>query len=986
MHRAVASIVRDEQVVGCPSCVVLVSTTSGGAQLRATLENILLCDGRSSGESAEPGSVAMPALSTRNRWYEALHGRAGCRDVWLSDIERSVLFQDAARQAVDAGHQPPFSVGPGLIGEIMALYDGLRRNLRTVDTFERVVVEELEPSREVDRGADRLLRQTRFLVEAFRAYERRLIETGALDEERLRQRLLGPDAPVTFTRVVVTVHDVVADAVGGLWPADFDLLTRLGGLERVDVIATDGILDAGYRERLEACLPGLEETRVAASARTPPTLYRPPDEERLYFGARDREDELVELARWLKARAREARGPDAGPTPVSDRFAVVFQRPLPYLYLARTVLESARIPYQTFDALPLAAEPFAAAIDLVLQAVESGPSRGVLVALMSHPSLRFDAGGTAISRVELAALDRLWLTGHGGDGREGLERLVASDTRGAGTGATGVDVPGRLAVVAKAALDAADSLASLTRTRPASQLYEGVLAFLTDHEAATPDDDVLRERHLRGRAACRAILESLRDAHRQYGDPPTTSADAARSARRWIEARTFAPRIGDEGIQLVDTETASYGDFDEIRILGLVDGEWPAPRPRNIFYPPGLLTQLGWPRDRDRVGSDRAAFSDLRHLPIRAVSMSSFTLEDDRLVSASPLLERVDDMPTSVLDGRDLPWRRVMLDEALAMDPVVEGVVSGVAGRWLRLRRCRSPREDPRFHGHTTPRRSSRYAVTAVDQYLDCPFRYFACRVLDVAEEPTDDPRIAAVDRGRFIHDVFATFFERWQGAGERAIAPDGIDRARAMFMEVVDGRLPQLRERDRAVERRRLLGSSVSTGLGERVLQLELERPGTVIERLIEFSIDGEWRFVGNDDANGRKVRVRGTADRIDLMADGRLWLVDYKSGRAPDRTRAVQLPIYSVSAEQRLAGYGGRDWTLGGAAYVAFGGRTALVNLERRPSGLTEVLRDGQQRFLEAVSGIERGEFPPRPAEQTLCDTCPYPAICRKDFVDVP
>ena len=48
----------------------------------------------------------------------------------------------------------------------------------------------------------------------------------------------------------------------------------------------------------------------------------------------------------------------------SSRTAVVFKRPLPYVYLASEVFGSAGIPFQTFDAIPLAAEPTAAALDL----------------------------------------------------------------------------------------------------------------------------------------------------------------------------------------------------------------------------------------------------------------------------------------------------------------------------------------------------------------------------------------------------------------------------------------------------------------------------------------------------------------------------------------------------------------------------------------------------------------------------------------------
>ena len=62
--------------------------------------------------------------------------------------------------------------------------------------------------------------------------------------------------------------------------------------------------------------------------------------------SRDREEELVAVAKRVKAE-----------TPNLDRVAVVFERPLPYLYIAREVFGGAGIPYQTTDALPLADAP-----------------------------------------------------------------------------------------------------------------------------------------------------------------------------------------------------------------------------------------------------------------------------------------------------------------------------------------------------------------------------------------------------------------------------------------------------------------------------------------------------------------------------------------------------------------------------------------------------------------------------------------------------
>src|SRR4029077_15684392 len=94
---------------------------------------------------------------------------------------------------------------------------------------------------------------------------------------------------------------------------------------------------------------------------------------------RDREEELVAIARQLKADRRSG---DALPL---DRTAIVYKNPLPYLYAAAEIFRGAGIPYQLSDALPLAAEPTSAGLDLILDAVASRFSRSTMIALLRSP-------------------------------------------------------------------------------------------------------------------------------------------------------------------------------------------------------------------------------------------------------------------------------------------------------------------------------------------------------------------------------------------------------------------------------------------------------------------------------------------------------------------------------------------------------------------------------------------------------------------------
>jgi len=936
--------------------VVLPSSAAADA-FRRFLEDAVIGGG--------PRALAIPHLLTRDGWMAALQDGLPAPARPASGLEREVLLRAAAHSAADAGAAPPFTLRPGLVAEMLAFYDAVRRHGRSVDDFERVAVGELERAADSDRGAARMLEQTRFLVAAFRGYETRLSESGAADEHTLRRALLDA-AGTPFDHVVVGVGDHAGDA-SGLWPSDFDLLTRVAGLSRLDVVATSAALGAGLIERLRRWLPGLEEADAAAGPAGPgPALLAPAEATAPpYWTARDREEELADVARAVKRAHRLDRA-----APLA-RTAVVFKRPLPYVYLARQVFMSAGVPCQLFDALPLAAEPFAAAIDLVFEAVESGFSRASLVALLRSPLLQFGGGGRRVGAAGAALLDRkLSEARYLADPSE-LPKLAAAWT-----------APDALRRAARAAAAMVVELAPLSEDARPTVHLDTLLRFVDAHERRVGVPALARERHLRVRAAVLSALARIREAHARYDDSPRPFEETAALLRRWIEAQTFAPREGSAGVQFLDAGAAVFGEFDTLHLVGLTAREWPEGTPSGIFYPASMLADLGWPPDADARAAERASFDDLLRSARDAVRVSTITLEDDAVVEPSPYLDDLVRCGLPVARAPRTRPARVLASEALVSDVPLAPASRPAAADWLALRLGRTPASDERFHGAAGAVTLASHRVSALDRYLACPFAYFAEHVLRLKEEPGDEDALDPRAQGTLVHAVLEAFYAEWHARGHGAVTPDLLPEARALFAEVAEARLAPLAPADAAVQRARLLGSPAAEGCGDIALVAEAERDRgvAVIERLLEHALDGETRLGTGESA--RSIRLSAKADRIDLFADGTFRLIDYKLSHAPNLKHVVQLPAYAAAARQRLDGRHGRSWRVSDAAYVSFGSEDHYEPLAASDAKLEAALAAGEARLLDAVSRIARGSFPVAPAEPHRCRYCPYAGVCRKDY----
>jgi ATP-dependent helicase/nuclease subunit B len=505
------------------------------------------------------------------------------------------------------------------------------------------------------------------------------------------------------------------------------------------------------------------------------------------------------------------------------------------------------------------------AADVALNGVEPVP----LLALLKHPLLRLGAGEGAHGYA-VAALERAILRGpRPSPGTDGLKRALSDfgpmrdklhrrdprrfvSDRAIGAAAGLVD---RLAA----------ALAPLERFGDAPQPFDALMAAHRDVVTMLSDG---------GDGLCAAFAgEDGTKLDAAFDEGVADGAAASFVVRRADYSELFRAALGDRvvrrpevagvRVRILGPLESRLQTFDRVVLGGLVEGIWPPEARSDPWLSRPMRHDLGLDLPERRVGLSAHDFAQA--LGAREVVLTRAARVAGAPTVASRFVQRL-----AAVAGADR-WR--------------QAIERG--GRYLALaRRLDEPAQRIRFE-RPTPKppiaaRPNQMSVTDVENWLRDPYTIYAKHILRLPVLDAVDTPPGAADRGTVIHEAIGKFTAFYAEAlpddpltalieiGRREFAPlEAFPEARAFwwprFLRIAKWFV------DWEIKRRRLIRTLLA------------EKQGRA-----EFPI-GERTFY-----------LTARADRIERLTDGRLAILDYKTGRPPghEEVKAGLAPQLTLEA----------------------------------------------------------------------------------------
>jgi len=531
-------------------------------------------------------------------------------------------------------------------------------------------------------------------------------------------------------------------------------------------------------------------------------------------------------------------------------------------------------------------------------------------------------------------------------------------------------------------------------------------------------------------------------------EPSPTAATFQRALK--TELDTPSGRIGrfGEGITVAPLASAAGLDFDVVFIVGMAEGLCPAPRRDDALLPDAerslstfgeleLRTQR-MPLDHRRYLAALASGRNERillvpkgdhrngrkRLPSRWLLDSATAMTNELVLgstwpdAAHAEIYRFESFQHGLRESTDAAsepeFELMQLTEwALAGQPAGDHPISAVTPElrdaYATIANRKSDaltRHDGNIGEHLTTGPTVTEAIhsaTRLETWATCPMRYFFAYELGLGRIPRPEriTDLSPLDQGNLMHQILEQFLEPVVelDTDERPSPDTPWSEEHLRRLAVVATNTFQQFEDDGLtghellwrLRRERLLRDIGRFAREDSRYRAANDLTPEAVE--VAIGIEGEPPLTVTLD-NGRKLSLRGFADRVDLDGDGIPMVIDYKSGksRIPQKDldadpviegKKLQLAVYAEAVRERFGVEIASAWYW----YTSADGDFKMAGYS-----LTEPRR---QRFVSALTmiaeGIESGTFPMYSGvfddyfrSHQNCRHCEFDDICPRDRHD--
>ncbi len=342
--------------------------------------------------------------------------------------------------------------------------------------------------------------------------------------------------------------------------------------------------------------------------------------------------------------------------------------------------------------------------------------------------------------------------------------------------------------------------------------------------------------------------------------------------QRLAREQTYQVESEEVPVQVMGLLEAAGLQFDQLWVMGLHEETWPSTARANPFIPIKLQRQENMPHA-----------SAERELEYARRITSRLAASANKVIFSSPLSEA----------GREL--RPSPLLKQYTLQKIEQPADINYAASIFDSSKIEH------FHDERAPKLKEAQASGGTGLFKDqaaCPFRAFARHRLGARSLDEPEIGLSPMQRGQLVHDCMQLFWEKISTHKELIELTGGalalhINQCVAKVIKRFQAKRPFT-----ATARFMLIEQSRLQTMMHDWLSLERERqPFTVIEREQKHFCSIE----------GLKIEIR--MDRVDLLPDGSLIVIDYKTGRVAlaswmdERPDEPQLPLYAVTAEGNIA-----------------------------------------------------------------------------------